>query len=170
MMTITTIGYEGASPEAFDAALTAAGIDLVVDVRAVAISRRPGFSKTALSDRLRRHGVDYAHLRGLGDPKPGREAARAGDMLLFQKIFNEHMVTPSAQTDLKALRALVSDKRVALLCYEADAAGCHRAIVANAIAKPGNLAIVHLRVEQGRTANGGRSRTDDHSREGLAAA
>lgn len=170
MKTIATIGYEGATPEAFDAALEHASVDVVVDVRAVAISRRRGFSKTALSERLRGIGLDYVHLRGLGDPKPGREAARAGNMTLFRKIFGAHMATDVAQVDLEALRALVADRKVALLCYEADAAGCHRTIVADAIAKPENLPILHLRVEQGRAATGGQARADNRSGEGLAAA
>jgi len=170
MTTIATIGYEGATPEAFDAALELASVDMVVDVRAVAISRRRGFSKTALSDRLRGIGLDYVHLRGLGDPKPGREAARAGDMALFREIFGAHMATDVAKVDLEALRVLVAERKVALLCYEADAAGCHRTIVADAIAKHGNLSILHLRVEQGRAVAGGRSRADNRSGEGLAAA
>jgi len=170
MKTIATIGYEGAAPEAFDATLKRAGVELVVDVRAMAISRRPGFSKSALSDRLQRQGLDYVHLRGLGDPKPGREAARAGDMTLFRRIFREHMQTAIAQADLGILRRLAGEKKVALLCYEADADACHRTIVANHVATRGNLSIIHLRVNEGRTADGGRSRADHYSREGLAAA
>jgi uncharacterized protein (DUF488 family) len=170
MKTIATIGYEGATPEAFDATLKRAGVELVVDVRAVAISRRRGFSKTALANRLIGNGLAYVHLRGLGDPKPGREAARAGDLALFREIFGEHLNTPAAQLDLQSLRKLAAGRRVALLCYEAEADACHRTIVANSIAKLGNLAIVHLRVERGQSASGGRVRANHRSREGLAAA
>jgi uncharacterized protein (DUF488 family) len=91
-------------------------------------------------------------------------------MTLFRQIFSKHIESAVAQFDLEELRTLAAERKVALLCYEADAAGCHRSIVANYIAKLRNLAIVHLTVEQGRTANSGRSRTDNHSREGLAAA
>lgn len=170
MNAIATIGYEGATPDAFDAALLRAGVELVVDVRAVAISRKRGFSKTALSDRLRGIGFEYIHLRGLGDPKPGREAARAGDMPLFREIFDRHMATPAAKSELEKLLLLTSKMRVALLCYEADPDCCHRTIVANSIAKLGKMPILHLRVEQSGTSSSGRSRTDDHSGEGLAAA
>jgi uncharacterized protein (DUF488 family) len=170
MRQLATIGYEGASPTDFDAALTAAGVDTVVDVRAVALSRKAGFSKTALAERLREQGFEYVHLRGLGDPKPGREAARAGDMALFKRIFGAHMTTPDAQSDLAKLRALASARNIALLCYEADAAGCHRAIVASQVANSGNLSIVHLSVEAGRATGNGRSRTNNHSRQSLAAA
>lgn len=170
MQNIATIGYEGATPTGFDAALKAAGIDLVVDVRAVAISRKAGFSKTILAERLRGHGLGYVHLRGLGDPKPGREAARAGNMPLFRQIFGAHLATAEAQADLARLQALTATKSVALLCYEADAEGCHRSIVAKLIANSGNLSIVHLSVEAGRATGSDRSRANDHSRQSLAAA
>jgi uncharacterized protein (DUF488 family) len=170
MNDIATIGYEGAAPDAFDAALEEAGVELVVDVRAMAISRRRGFSKTLLSARLRSNGLDYIHLRGLGDPKLGREAARAGNMPLFRKIFSEHLETATALQDLETLRILVTARRVVLLCYEADATTCHRTIVANRLAKCANLSIVHLRVDRGHTTSSGRSRADHHSRQGLAAA
>ncbi|HVY35057.1 MAG TPA: DUF488 domain-containing protein [Caulobacteraceae bacterium] len=170
MNAIATIGYEGATPDAFDAALLRADIELVVDVRAVAISRKRGFSKTALSERLRNLGFDYIHLRGLGDPKPGREAARAGDMVLFREIFDRYLATAVAKSELEKLLSLALEKRVALLCYEADPEGCHRTIVANSIAKLGNLSILHLKVESERAANSGRSRTDNYSGESVAAA
>ena len=157
MQSITTIGYEGACPANFDAALAGAGVDLVVDVRAVAISRKAGFSKTALSERLRDRGLQYVHLRGLGDPKPGREAARAGDMALFRRIFGAHLATADAKADLARLQVLAATKTVALLCYEADAEGCHRSIVAKLVANAGNLSILHLTVEPERTAARGRS-------------
>ena len=170
MQTIATIGYEGAAPDSFDAVLMRARVELVVDVRAIAISRRPGFSKSALSERLKYRGMAYIHLRGLGDPKPGREAARAGNTALFRKIFGEHLGTPDAQRDFEILRRLVSERRIALLCFEADALSCHRTIVANRIAKSENMSILHLKVEPGPVVDRGRTRTNNNSREGLAAA
>jgi len=170
MQPITTIGYEGANPTDFDATLASARVNVVVDVRAVAISRKAGFSKTALQDRLQANGLQYIHLRGLGDPKPGREAARAGDMALFRQIFGAHLTTPDAQADLATLKALAAAKTVALLCYESDPEGCHRSIIAKLVAKSVNLAIVHLSVEAQRAPISGRSRADNHSRQSLAAA
>jgi uncharacterized protein (DUF488 family) len=170
MNSLATIGYEGATPEAFDAVIGAAEVELLVDVRAVALSRRPGFSKTTLSTRLREQGVDYVHLRGLGDPKPGREAARSGNHALFRAIFGAHLATDEAKRDLATLEALALRHRVALLCFEADAAGCHRSIVANAIATARNMSIVHLRVERGQANIGGRARTNNRAGESLAAA
>ncbi len=170
MQKITTIGYEGASPDKFDAALAAASVDVVVDVRAVAVSRKAGFSKTALSQRLRSRGLEYVHLRGLGDPKPGREAARAGNMALFRQIFGAHLESADAKADLARLKAIAATKTVALLCYEADAQGCHRSILAKLVANSGNHSIVHLSVESERTTARGQSREGDHSRQSLAAA
>ena len=77
MFPLATIGYEGASLAAVIARLWAASVSLVLDVRAIAASRRPGFSKTTLSASLAEAGIDYRHLRALGTPKSGRQAARA---------------------------------------------------------------------------------------------
>jgi uncharacterized protein (DUF488 family) len=170
MTLISTIGYEGSDSASFDNALRRASIDTLVDIRAVAVSRRKGFSKSALRERIAAQGVTYVHLKGLGDPKPGREAARSGNMTLFRAIFGRHLTTPDAMADLAHLRSLVKERRVALLCYEADAASCHRNIVAQRIAMLENATIVHLRVDQWGPGAGDCARTDDHFGEGLAAA
>lgn len=168
-MSIFTIGYEGADIGAFVATLRKAGVQTVADVRAVAISRRKGFSKTALSMHLSQAGIGYVHFRDLGDPKLGREAARAGRVREFESIYTAHLGTAEAQTQLKELALLADGPRIALLCYEADPAGCHRTMIAQKIAKSQKSSIVHLSVDnQGATLD--RSRTHDHSCEGLAAA
>ena len=151
MPTLATIGYEGAAVPPFLAALTAAKVQLLVDVRAVASSRRPGFAKTALAANLATVGIDYLHLRGLGTPADGRAAARAGKHGEMQRIFREHMRTEKALGDLLALEDLVSaGRRVCILCFEADPAHCHRTLVAEALGlrMPG-LAVRHLRPEVG---------------------
>ena len=78
MPLIYTIGYEGTDIERFVATLKIVGIKHLADVRAVAVSRKKGFSKSALSARLDAEGIQYFHFIELGDPKPGRDAARAG--------------------------------------------------------------------------------------------
>ena len=168
-MSIFTIGYEGADIGAFVAALRKAGVQTIADVRAVAISRRKGFSKTALSGHLSQAGIGYVHFRDLGDPKPGREAARAGRMREFERIYSAHLRTAGAQVKLNELAFLTEGSSVALLCYEADPMGCHRTMIAREIAKSRKSAIVHLSVNN-QSASVGRSRTHDHSCEGLAAA
>ena len=93
---LATIGYEGATQADVIARLRAAGVEIVIDVRAVASSRRPGFSKTILAASLAEAGIDYLHLRALGTPKPGREAARAGRIDEMREIYEAHLATPEA--------------------------------------------------------------------------
>jgi uncharacterized protein (DUF488 family) len=134
--TVFTIGYEGATVPSFLAALTAAGVELLVDVRAVASSRRPGFAKTAMAANLATVGIDYVHLRGLGTPADGRAAARAGRHAEMRRIFGAHLATQVAQEQLSDLVELVRAGRpLALLCFEADPAHCHRTLVAAALAE-----------------------------------
>jgi uncharacterized protein (DUF488 family) len=144
MKSIATIGYEAASVPRFIGALKDARIELLVDVRAVASSRRPGFSKSRLAANLAEAGMDYLHLRGLGTPADGRAAARAGRYDELRTIFLEHLATPEAQDELETLAGLVRDgkRRICLLCFEADPAHCHRTMVAEAL-----QALVPVRVE-----------------------
>ena len=144
-MDIATIGYEGASVPRFLDALREAGIELLVDVRAVASSRRPGFAKTALAANLASVGIDYLHLRALGTPADGRAAARAGRIAEMHRIFREQLATDEAQAQLAQVAELVrGGKKVCLLCFEADAAHCHRAIVADALATTLPARVVNL--------------------------
>ena len=86
-----------------------------------------------LAASLAEHGIDYVHLRQLGTPKEGRIAARAGRVAEMHKIFKRQLATPEAQSELARATAIAREKRAALLCFEADAAGCHRAIVAERV-------------------------------------
>lgn len=129
-MAIATIGYEGKTQAQMIDQLKAAGVELVVDVRAVAASRRPGFSKTILGASLDEAGIGYEHLRGLGTPKAGRDAARAGRTDEMRAIFEAHLAEPQAQLQLARAQDLAGRKKIALLCFEAQACDCHRAIVA----------------------------------------
>lgn len=130
---LATIGYEGKTQAQMIAELKAAGVELVVDVRAVAASRRPGFSKTILAASLAEAGVGYEHLRGLGTPKAGRDAARAGRTDEMREIFSAHLAEPAAQVQLARAIELARERPIALLCYEAQACDCHRAVVAERI-------------------------------------
>ena len=122
-----TIGYQQAKPDAVLSELQRAKIDLLVDIRAVAASRRPGFSKRQLAASLDEAGIAYIHLQKLGTPAQGRQAARAGDLDTLWRIYDKHIKTPEAQAALGELLALIkSGKRVCLLCYERDPNECHR--------------------------------------------
>jgi len=134
MKPLTTIGYEDATVPRFLEALKEAEVDLLVDVRAVASSRRPGFAKTKLAENVGSVGIEYLHLRGLGTPADGRAAARAGRHEEMRAIFMEHMETPEAQDELERLADIVrSGRRACLLCLEADPTHCHRSMVAEAL-------------------------------------
>jgi len=134
MTTLATIGYENATVPRFLETLKEAGVELIVDVRAVASSRRPGFAKTKLAENVGSVGIEYLHLRGLGTPADGRAAARAGRHEEMRAIFMEHMETSEAQDELERLAELVrSGRRACLLCLEADPTHCHRSMVAEAL-------------------------------------
>jgi uncharacterized protein (DUF488 family) len=142
---VATIGYEAATVDRFLEALASEGVELLVDVRAVASSRRPGFAKTRLAANVGGAGIGYLHLRGLGTPADGRAAARAGRHDEMRRIFLEHMARPVAQTDLAMLADIVgAGRRVCLLCFEADPAHCHRSIVAESLANMLPIEIRHL--------------------------
>jgi len=133
MKPLATVGYEAATQDAVIGKLKAAGVEVVIDVRAVAASRRAGFSKTLLAASLAEAGIDYVHFRDLGTPKPGRDAARKGHIAEMRRIFEAHLAEPAAQLQLAHAAEIAGERRAALLCYEADAAGCHRRIVAERI-------------------------------------
>lgn len=134
MKTLATIGYENATVPRFLETLKEAGVDLLVDVRAVASSRKPGYAKSKLAENVGSVGIEYLHLRGLGTPADGRAAARAGRHEEMHAIFREHLETSEAQDDLERLAELVrAGRHVCLLCLEADPAHCHRTLVAQAL-------------------------------------
>jgi uncharacterized protein (DUF488 family) len=140
-----TIGYEQTPPKAVLDELENAGVKLLVDVRAIASSRRPGFSKTQLASGLDERGIGYVHLRGLGTPKEGRLAARAGDARGLERIYSKHMKTPQAKEELDELRALIEKSGpVCILCYERDHRICHRRFIAEAIHERDGVAIENL--------------------------
>jgi uncharacterized protein (DUF488 family) len=119
-------------------------VAVVVDVRAVAASRRAGFSKGMLRASLEAEGIGYEHLRGLGTPKPGREAARKGRIAEMEAIFAQHMATPEAQDALALAVVIARERPAALLCFEAEAAGCHRRVVAGMMRDAGGFEVRDL--------------------------
>ena len=102
----------------------------MIDVRAVAASRRPGFSKTALRGALAERGIDYLHLRALGTPAAGRQAARAGRVGEMRAIYADQLATDEAALALEQALAEAGARPAALLCYEKAAPDCHRAMLA----------------------------------------
>jgi uncharacterized protein (DUF488 family) len=144
-----TIGYEQTPSKAVLDELESAGVKLLVDVRAVTSSRRPGFSKNQLAAGLDERGIAYLHLRGLGTPKEGRLAARAGHYDALQKIFARHLKTPQAKEELDELSALVKKAGpICLLCYERNHEHCHRRWIAEIIEERDGVKVENLEAPQ----------------------
>ena len=141
-MRLFTIGYEGATVGEFLAALQSAGVERVIDVRAIPNSRRPGFSKTPLRNALAEAGVDYVHLRALGTPADGRAAARAGRHDDLKRIYAGQLELPEAIAEGALMVGLAEEKPSALLCYERDPAACHRSLLLSALTP--DAEVVHL--------------------------
>jgi len=132
MTRIYTIGYEQTTMTEFIAALHGAGVEQVIDVRAVPLSRRPGFSKNVLAASLKEAGIGYVHLKALGTPKDGRDAAKKGDTVTLQRVYDLQLGLPEAHAAAAAMRALAAEKVSALLCYERDPGSCHRSLLLTA--------------------------------------
>jgi uncharacterized protein (DUF488 family) len=142
-MPLFTIGYEGKALDDILGRLKADNIDLVVDVRALPLSRKRGFSKKAFAAALKGVGIDYAHRIALGTPKPMRTRyKRDHDFAALRIAFEEYL---GHQThSLMELVELVRGKRACLLCFEADPALCHRSLVATAAQRLGAPPATHL--------------------------
>lgn len=141
MNQLFTIGYEGTDIDRFIETLRLTSIEVLADVRAVAVSRKRGFSKTALKTRLEAEGIEYLHFVELGDPKPGRDAARAGRFSEFRDIYCRHLATDTAQAALERLSLVAKVKRTCLLCFERLPEHCHRRVVAERLVRNGVKAL-----------------------------
>jgi len=141
-MKIFTIGYEATTVGEFIAALTSAGVERVIDVRALPLSRRPGFSKTALGGALGEAGIDYVHLKALGTPADGRAAARAKRHADLARIYAGQLELPEAIAQSALMLELAREKPSALLCFEREPAHCHRSLLLGAAAA--DAEVVHL--------------------------
>ncbi len=165
MTTIFTIGYEGATLSDFLATLKAAQVECVIDVRELPQSRRAGFSKRALSAALEAEQIGYEHHRQLGDPKPGRDAAKAGRFDEFRSIFTAHMKTKAAKDALQALTPTLKKQRCVLLCYERDHRTCHRNLLCYDLQRLGSFEIQHLGVQPvARSGRMGEHGAEQHAR------
>ncbi len=131
---IFTIGYEAATMGDFLAALKSAGVERVIDVRALPLSRRPGFSRTPLRGALEEAGVEYVHLKALGTPAAGRDAARKGRHDELKRIYAGQLELPEAIAQSAQMLELAAEKPSALLCFEREPAVCHRTLLLAAVA------------------------------------
>ncbi|MFA6115019.1 MAG: DUF488 domain-containing protein [Sphingomonas sp.] len=141
-MKIFTIGYEGTTMADFLAALKGAGVERVIDVRALPLSRRPGFSKSSLAASLLDAGIGYVHLKALGTPKRGRDAAKKGDRATLEEVYEGQLELPEAQAQAAQMLDLAAEKPSALLCFERDPCVCHRTLLLEAVG--GDAEVVDL--------------------------
>lgn len=153
-MTIFTVGYEGMSIDAFVALLQQQGVETVVDIREYPLSRKPGFSKTALAENLRAGGIEYVHIAALGCPKPVRNAYKEdGDWRRYRAGFLKYLKTQDET--IAELSDMAGASRCALLCFEADYNYCHRSFVADAVRAFSGAGVRHLWAQQLRKARAG---------------
>lgn len=142
--TLVSIGYEGRTVGDLVAQLLAQDVRVLVDVRLTPLSRKPGLSKTKLSEALAAVGIGYVHHRALGNPKDNRAGFRAGEP--ESRARYREVLDSSAATDALAhVCELLDGGVVALLCFEHDHAECHRDIVVRQLlkARP-TAAVVHV--------------------------
>ena len=144
MTELFTIGYEQSRIDDVIEALKRARVGLLIDIRAVAASRKPGFSKRQLAAGLEEARMRYLHLQALGTPKPGRDAVRAGHPERMVPIYRAHITGDRPQAELAQAVSLARTERVCLLCFERDPAHCHRRLVAKIIAERTGQQVVDL--------------------------
>ncbi|GAB4059567.1 DUF488 domain-containing protein [Uliginosibacterium sediminicola] len=151
-MTILTIGYEGLDIDTFMSLLVEHGVETVVDIRELPLSRKPGFSKKALANALNLSGLEYVHMVELGCPKPVRDRYRVdGNWKHYTDGFLKHLKAQG--TAVTELSDLASATNCVLLCYEADFNFCHRSMVANAVRDFCGLDVKHIKATDLRTRN-----------------
>jgi uncharacterized protein (DUF488 family) len=139
-----TIGYEKARLADVVAALSAAGVAALIDVRDRPISRRPGFSKRQLAAAVEAAGIDYVGLRALGTPPEGRAAGRARQWERFWGIVENKLASAEAELALLQAAEIARHGPACLLCYEADWRQCHRRRVAEILADRHGFTVQHL--------------------------
>lgn len=146
---LMTIGYEGADIADFIATLQASDVTTLIDVRELPLSRKKGFSKNKLREQLEASGMTYMHVKQLGDPKPGRMAARAGNMNEFRRIFGDHIKLDATREALQDVVPIIEAGGACLLCFERCHSDCHRSIVADELAKLADFELAHIGVTLG---------------------
>lgn len=131
---IGSIGYElHKEVQDFVRLLRDAGVDRLIDVRELPMSRRRGYGKTALSEALSAAGIEYVHMRALGNPKSFRDLYKSGLVAQGRELYQRHLLG-ECRFALDDLADLLSDnKRSALMCVEHDPSTCHRTVIIDAM-------------------------------------
>jgi uncharacterized protein (DUF488 family) len=141
---VFTIGYETATVDSLVERLIEAGVQRVVDVRELPLSRRKGFSKTQLSDALSEAGISYTHVRALGNPKANRELYKGGNVTEGARSYRAQL-RGEASFAVSDLASSLSEHRTCLLCLEESPANCHRALIAERLSElHPQITVIHL--------------------------
>jgi len=146
-MKLMTCGYEGTKPSQFFSTLLSNKVATIVDLRELPLSRKPGFSKSALATSAKRYNLNYVHIPALGCPREIRHAYREdNNWSRYARRFLAYLKTQGQAID--ELAELIERERCCLLCFEADPNFCHRSYVAEDLTtrNGAKLSIVHLRV------------------------
>ncbi len=128
-----SVGYELHKDHiAFARHVRAAGVERLIDVRELPISRRRGYAKSALAQAMAEVGVEYMHIKALGNPKPFRDLYKSGRVQEGQRRYEAHLLGEQ-RAALEELGPLLREKRSALMCVEHDSATCHRSVIIHAL-------------------------------------
>lgn len=140
-----TMGYEGKTIEDFICYLKYYKISSLIDVREIPLSRKKGFSKSTLRDRLESENINYVHIKALGSPAEARKKLYFDlDYDSFFKTYSKHL--SKNKNAISQAHEHISTGNACLMCFEKEYDKCHRFIVAREIKKyDGNgLKIQHL--------------------------
>lgn len=146
MTLVCTAGYEGMTSSEWIDLLRVHSVDIVVDVRELPQSRKPGFSRRGLEAALQLAGIEYIHVKELGNPRKWRQDLSAGlDFTLFTKRFDG--LLDKRRQEIEDLHLAIDGKRTCLMCYEEDPLLCHRSLVAARLALlfPDDVEVEHIR-------------------------
>lgn len=132
---VMTVGHSTRAIGEFIRLLQAHGAACVVDVRTIPRSRHnPQFNKTTLPQKLKKAGMDYDHMPGLGGLRHAqRDSPNAGWRNASFRGFADYMQTPEFAKSLDELIRLAHRKAIVLMCAEALPWRCHRSLIADAL-------------------------------------
>ncbi|MFP3909740.1 MAG: DUF488 family protein [Halobacteriota archaeon] len=134
-MVIYTIGHSTRSLEELLELLNTHDIQKIVDVRTIPGSKRnPQFNKETLAAYLKKHHIDYVHMKSLGGLRhPRKDSVNTGWKVSSFRGFADYMQTSKFQSAIKVLIELAREERIAIMCAEAVPWRCHRNLISDAL-------------------------------------
>jgi uncharacterized protein (DUF488 family) len=143
---VYTLGYQGITIERYIGILQAASVGIVVDVREVPWSHKPGFCKSYLQKALDQAGIRYVHVRAAGNPSSNRRTAKSAQECL-RRYRTYLRGNEACINDLLSLldREMNENRSACLTCFERFHGECHRSILTEFLAvRDPELSFVHL--------------------------